>query len=72
MLGNSHSGFGVAALQASELLQQTVDEAYPGPGKALLQFVWSPFAVEKNVVFIGASDGQGLLRGTEEFAKLAR
>ena len=72
MLGNSHSGFGVAALQASELLQQTVDEAYPGPGKALLQFVWSPFAVERNVVFIGASDGQGLLRGTEEFAKLAR
>lgn len=72
MLGDSHSGFGVAALQASELLLQTVDEACPGPGRALVGYVWSPFAVERNVVFVGASDGEGLRRGGEALVELAR
>jgi hypothetical protein len=72
MLGDSRSGFGVAALQASELLLQTVDDAYPGPGKALIAFVWSPFAVERNVVFVGASDDGGLRRGARRLLELAR
>lgn len=71
MLGDSRSGFGVATIQASELLLQTVDEAYPGPGRALIQFVWSPFAVEKNVVLIGASDQEGLHRGAKRLVQLA-
>jgi hypothetical protein len=60
LLGDSTSGMAVAALQASEILPQVVDQAYPGSGKALLQFAWSPFGVEKNVIFLGAADEAGL------------
>jgi hypothetical protein len=72
LLGDSPGGLGVAALQASELLPQTVDDAYPGPGRALIQFVWSPFAVERNVIFVGASDDRGLRHGVETVMALAR
>jgi hypothetical protein len=71
LLGDSTRSELVAALQASELLLQVVDEKYPGPGKALVSFAWSPFAVEKNVIFIGATDGPGLEAGASKLMELA-
>ncbi len=65
LFGDSKSGTAVAALQASEILPQVADTKYPGPGKALVQFAWSPFAVGKNVIFIGASDDAGLAAGAD-------
>ena len=59
----------VAALQASELLPQLADAKYPGPGKALIEYAWSPFAVEKDVIFIGASDEAGLNAGIAQLLK---
>ena len=53
----------------------TVTIRLPGlslaPGKALIEFAWSPFAVEKNALFIGASDDEGLRRGAETLIALA-
>jgi len=72
LLGDSRSSVAVRALQASELLLQTVDEKYPGPGKALIQFAWSPFAVGRNVIFVGASNDTGLRAGVARLADLAR
>jgi len=63
LLGDSHAAELVRALQASELLQQVADDKYPGPGKALVQFAWSPFGLGKNVVFIGYTDDAGLQVG---------
>jgi hypothetical protein len=63
LLGDSEASELVAALQASELLPQVVDPRYPGPGKALVSFAWSPFARERNVILIGASDMAGITAG---------
>lgn len=71
LLGDSTSSDLVAALQASEILDQVADEKYPGPGKALVSFVWSPFAVEKNVIVIAATDEAGIAAGAEKVAELA-
>jgi hypothetical protein len=71
LLGDSGSGFAVAALQASELLPQVVDAKYPGPGKALISFAWSPFAVEKDVILVGASDADGLRAGVRKLLEVA-
>jgi hypothetical protein len=71
LLGDSASGPAVAALQASEVLPQVVDGKYPGPGKALVSFAWSPFAVEKNVILVGAADAEGLAAGVERLLQLA-
>ena len=71
VLGDSKTSLAAAVLQASEILPQTVDAKYPGPGKALVQFAWSPFAVEKNVIFVGASDKEGLEAGMAQLLKMA-
>ena len=71
LLGDSRGSSAVAALQASEILGQVADARYPGPGKALISFVWSPFAVEKNVILVGASDPEGLRAGINRVAELA-
>jgi len=71
LLGDSTGSRGVAALQASELLLELVDNVYPGPGKSLVSFAWSPFAVEKNVILVGATDAAGLEAGVSTLVKLA-
>ncbi len=70
LLGDARGGELVSALQASELLPEVADEKYPGPGKALLSFAWSPFSVGKNVILIGASDEAGLNAGAEQLIEL--
>jgi hypothetical protein len=72
LLGDGKTSPAVAALQASEILPQAADDKYPGPGKALLQIAWSPFAVEKNVLFIGAADKEGVQAGIARLLKEAR
>lgn len=72
LLGDSGSNQAVAVLQASELLPQIVDEKYPGAGKALIQFAWSPFALEKNAILIGASDAAGIDAGVNKLLEMAR
>src|SRR6185312_2629130 len=42
VMGDSAHSEIVRALQASEILMQVADEKYPGPGKALVEFAWSP------------------------------
>ena len=71
LLGDSTTSRAVAALQASDLLLEVVDAAYPGPGKSLVSFAWSPFAVEKNVILVGAADAAGLEAGVNTLIKLA-
>ena len=71
LLGDSKSGPAVAALQASELLPQVADARYPGKGRALVSFAWSPFAVEKNVILVGAADEGGLSAGIARLLELA-
>jgi hypothetical protein len=72
LLGDSTTSEAVAALQASELLVQTTDAKYPGPGKSLVSFAWSPFGVEKNVILIGASDEAGLKAGSARLVELTK
>jgi hypothetical protein len=71
LLGDSTTSQAVAVLQASDLLLQVVDSQYPGPGKALVSFAWSPFAVEKNALLIGAADEAGLAAGAARLMELA-
>jgi hypothetical protein len=71
VLGDSETNEVARVLQASELLQQVADAKYPGPGKSLVSFVWSPFAVEKNVILIAGADAKGLEAGVAKLAEIA-
>jgi len=71
LLGDSTQGELIAALQASELLLQVADAKYPGPGKALVSLAWSPFALGKNVILVGAADRVGVEAGVERLVELA-
>lgn len=70
LIGNSRTSELVRALQASELLLQVADEKYPGPGKSLVSFAWSPFALEKHVVLVAGTDLPGLTAGTDRLIEL--
>ena len=70
LLGDSASSPVVAGLQASEIFTVVVDSKYPGPGKAVVQYAWSPFAVGKDVIYIGAGDAAGLQAGAAALADL--
>jgi len=72
MLGDSTQSQLVRAVQASNLPLETVDTAYPGAGKALISFIWSPFAVEKNAVLVGATDDAGLHAGIAKLVELGK
>jgi len=71
LIGDSNSSEPVRVLQASELLMQVADKRYPGPGKSLVSFAWSPFAVEKNVILIAATDTKGVEAGVQAVVELA-
>ncbi len=71
LLGDSATSHAVAVLQASDVLLRVVDLHYPGPGKAMVSFAWSPFAVEKNVILIGAADEAGLHAGVNKLIDLS-
>jgi len=71
LLGDSRQSALVAAVQAGELLPEVADDAYPGPGKALVSYVWSPFALDRDAIVIGASDVAGLEAGASRLLALA-
>ncbi|MCM8802719.1 MAG: hypothetical protein NC827_05365 [Candidatus Omnitrophica bacterium] len=72
IFGNSKDSEIVRILQASEITRQVVDEKYPGEGKCLIMYLHSPFNIEKDVVFIGGSDIEGLKRGINEIISLIK
>jgi hypothetical protein len=65
LLGDGSTNEVIAILQASEILPRIVDAKYPGPGKALVQFAWSPFRVGKNAIVVGGSDAAGVAAGVD-------
>ena len=72
LLGDSTTGELVRALQASELLPQVADGLYPGPGKSLVSFAWSPFALGKSAILIAATDKAGLEAGARRVGEMLR
>lgn len=70
LLGDSTGSELVAALQASDLLTQVADANYPGPGKALLSYAWSPFGLGKDVILVGASDDAGIAAGINHLLQI--
>jgi outer membrane protein assembly factor BamB len=48
-----------------------VTASYPGPGRALVQHVWSPFWERFHALTVSAGDSAGLQRGLDRLAELA-
>ena len=70
LLGDGASNEVIAILQAGELLERIVDAKYPGPGKAIVQYAWSPFKVGKDAIVIGGSDAAGVAAGVERLLSM--
>jgi hypothetical protein len=70
LLGDGSTNEAIAILQAGEILPRIVDAKYPGPGKALIQFAWSPFRVGKNAIVVGGSDVVGVAAGADRLLEM--
>ena len=47
----------------NHMAPRQLSPCYPGPGRALLQHIWSPFYDGSNVITISATDATGVLAG---------
>ncbi|MBI2190779.1 MAG: hypothetical protein HYU36_02190 [Planctomycetes bacterium] len=66
LIGKDSTSFLVNAIQRGSLLRRVANEYYPGKGRGLVQYVWSPFSLGKDVVLITASDNAGLQAAVKE------
>lgn len=55
---------------ATQLAPRKVSDQYPGPGRALVQHVWSPFWARRHVVTVSGSDDAGLKAGCKTLIAL--
>jgi hypothetical protein len=52
-------------IAAGEILDRVADGKDPGPGRALVQYVWGPFAPDADVVLVSAVDAAGVGAGVK-------
>ena len=70
VMGDSYSSYIMRILQASEMMGQIVDAKYPGAGKAVVQYLHSPFGIECDVITIGSVDENGINKAIDAILAL--
>jgi outer membrane protein assembly factor BamB len=58
-------------LWASRLPIRHLSENYPGKGRGLLAYAWSPFSGQEDVILLGAGDESGLEKAVTKLLELA-
>lgn len=60
LVGTDHSSLLIQALQRASILRRVANDYFPGKGRGLLEYAWSPFALGKDVILVTGSDSQGV------------
>ena len=63
LLGDPKDNRLLADIDSFKLARRQFSPNYPGPGRALVQYIWAPFYDGFDVITINASDEQGLNAG---------
>lgn len=72
LIGTDETSLLVKSLQRSGVLRCLANERYPGKGKGIVQYVWSPFSLGKDVILLTASERQGLSKAVEALLALLK
>lgn len=63
LLGNPKDNSWFKDVDNWHLTRRSPSPCYPGPGRALLQFVWTPFYDGFDALTVGAGDIEGVRAG---------
>jgi len=61
----------VNIFQRSMILMRVTNNYYPGPGRGIIQYVWSPFTLDKDAILITASEDEGIRKATKQLISIA-
>ena len=70
LLGDPAQNRWLKDINDAQLTPRTLSPSYPGPGRALLQYAWSPFFDGKDVITISAQDSTGVQAGIDALLKI--
>lgn len=70
LIGTDKSSTLIQAIQRASMLMRVANDYYPGKGHGFVQYAWSPFAFEKDVILITGSDADGLRKAAEKLLGL--
>ncbi|MFP4056705.1 MAG: hypothetical protein ACLF0G_07540 [Candidatus Brocadiia bacterium] len=68
LVGTDQTSLLVRALQRGCILERVATSIYPGKGRGLLAYAWSPFSFGKDVVLVTGSDVQGVAKAAQTLA----
>jgi hypothetical protein len=72
LLGDPKQNRWLADIHRFYLTRRRLSPGYPGPGRALVQYVWAPFYDGFDGVTITASDAEGVRAGIQELVNALR
>jgi hypothetical protein len=72
LVGTDSSSVLIKALQRASILPFVANDYFPGKGRGILEYSWSPFALGKDVILVTGSDPAGVRKAARELLTLFR
>jgi WD40 repeat protein len=71
LVGSPQTNRLLAEIQGKALLYREMADSFPGPGRGVVQYCWTPFSWGHDAVVVGAQDEEGLKKSLETLDELA-
>lgn len=65
LVGTDRSSTLIQVIQRASILPRVANDYFPGKGRGLLEYAWSPFALERDAILVTGSDPTGVANSAE-------
>jgi len=72
VIGKDQTSKIINILQRSMILMRVTNYYYPGSGRGIIQYAWSPFTLDKDAILITGSDDEGIEKAAKKLISIAR
>ncbi|MGB9608506.1 MAG: hypothetical protein ACPL7E_08220, partial [bacterium] len=62
----------IKALQRASILPIVANDYFPGKGKGIVEYAWSPFSLGKDVILVIGSEKEGVIKAGKKLLSLMR
>jgi len=70
VIGKDQTSKIINILQRSMILMRVTNYYYPGSGRGIIQYVWSPFTLDKDAILITGSDDEGIEKAAKKLISI--
>ncbi len=72
LVGTDQSSLLIKALQRASILPIVANDYFPGKGKGIVEYAWSPFSLGKDVILVIGSEKEGVIKAGKKLLSLMR